>query len=184
MITLSTNSDLQLWKAIKLHRNLRKKLLQDGRCNLPSPLCTNSTKRTLVKDLHFIGPELSHLIKLTVTEWATWGQQGDWEIGWYQDRVTLKYAFHSIFTRWSFQAAEIQKNKIKSQPQRQLTPNLNNVIAAKNPLWITDFIPTSSWHLLEHLGIWWWPWNHNEQEKISSVESRMNTLVCVLTDES
>lgn len=77
---------------MKNHQTAQKpeKLLQDGRCNLPSPLCTNSTKRTLVKDLHFIGPELSHLIKLTVTEWATWGQQGDWEIGWYQDRVTLK----------------------------------------------------------------------------------------------
>lgn len=51
------------------------------RYNLKFAPCTNSTKRTLVKDLHFIGPKLSHLIKLTVTGWLTQVHQVDWEIG-------------------------------------------------------------------------------------------------------
>lgn len=68
-----------------------------GRYNLPFALCTNSGKRTLVKDLHFIGLELSHLIKLTVTMYATQGQRGDWEIGWCHTRVTLKSTFSLRF---------------------------------------------------------------------------------------
>lgn len=120
-----------------------------GRYNLPFVLCTNSTKRTLVKDLHFIGPKLSHLIKLTVTDWVTQGQQGGREIGWCQTHVTLKCTFHSALTRRSFQAGE----KTKSQPQRQQTPTLNNIIAVKNQLQMTDFAAIWEQHLLEHLGL-------------------------------
>lgn len=64
-----------------------------GRYNLPFALCTNSTKRALVKDLYFIGPKLSHLIKLTVAKWATQVHQGHQEIGWCQTYVTLNAPF-------------------------------------------------------------------------------------------
>lgn len=108
-----------------------------GRYNLPFVLCTNSTKRTLVKDLHFIGPKLSHLIKLTVTEWATQGQRGepgDWLVPNSCDtEIHLSLGSRqTIISSW----CKNQKKKIKkSQPQRQqqqqtCTP-LNNIIAVK-----------------------------------------------------
>lgn len=149
-----------------------------GRYNLLFVLCTNSTKRTLVKDLHFIGPKLSHLIKLTVTERATQGQRGCREIGWCQTCVTPKCTFHSVLTRRSFQAGgKKRKKKKKSRPQRQQTRTLNTFTAVENQLQMTDLTLQSGSNVRRNT----LDFNDgreaaNEQVKTSSVESGMNTL--------
>ena len=115
-----------------------------GRYNLPFALCTNSTKRTLVKDLHFIGPKLSHLIKLTVTEWATQGQRGDREIGRCQTRVTLKYTFNS---------ADHLKLGERNLKRRRTPLPLNNIVAVKksasNDRLCCNLVATFAWNTLD-----------------------------------
>lgn len=155
--------------------SVKRNCFKMGWNNLPFVPRTNSTKRTLVKDLHFIGPQLSHLINLTVTEWRPRDGGGDREIGRCQTCVTLKCTFHSRLPRPLSQiVGKKEKEVTASKAADPLT--LTNITAVKNHLRMTDVaaiweqhLPETPWTLMMamkpqmskwRLPVWNLEWTH------------------------
>lgn len=152
-----------------------------GDKNLPFVLGADSSERTLVKDLHFIGPELSLLIKLTVTQRATQGRGqvrgGDRLVPNSCDtQLHLSLCSHQMI----ISSCGVEKKKIKEKKR-------SHSLKGSRPLILYLLKICSKWQSSLQSGS-----NicrntldfndgyetANEQVKSSSVESGMNTLAC------